>query len=55
MTANNDERALRDKIKDAARATAQIKRHLEQLTEEALAQDPTDKRGGPPGGGNLTL
>jgi hypothetical protein len=34
-----DDRSLSDKIADAARATAEIKRRLEQLTEEAFAQD----------------
>jgi hypothetical protein len=34
-----DDRSLSDKIADAARATAEIKRRLEQLTSEAFAQD----------------
>jgi hypothetical protein len=42
-----DDRSLSDKIADAARATAEIRRHIERLTVEALAQDPTDKRGRP--------
>jgi hypothetical protein len=49
MTANNDDRSLRDKIKDAARATAEIKRHLEHLTEEGLARHSTDKPRSRPG------
>jgi len=35
MTVNCDERSLRDKIKEAERATVEIKRHLEHLTERA--------------------
>jgi predicted ArsR family transcriptional regulator len=44
---STDERSLRDKIKDAERATAEIKRHLEHLTEEGLARHSTDNRGRP--------
>jgi hypothetical protein len=34
---------LRAKVKDAARATAEIWRHLEQLTAEAFAQQQETK------------
>ena len=51
---NSDDRSLRDKIKDAPRATAEIKRHLEHLTEEALARLNRQNEVPPRGGGHLT-
>jgi hypothetical protein len=32
-----DDRSLREKVADAARATADIRRHIERLTTEAFA------------------
>jgi hemerythrin-like domain-containing protein len=32
-----DDRSLREKVADAARATAEIRRHIERLTNEAFA------------------
>jgi hypothetical protein len=40
---------LKARVKDAAKATAEIKRHLEHLTEEALARHSTDKPRSRPG------
>jgi hypothetical protein len=47
MTVNCDERSLRDKIKEAERATVEIKRHLEHLTEEGSQGTQPTNRGRP--------
>jgi hypothetical protein len=47
MTANNDERALRDKLADAARATAEIKHPPRKIDQRGVRTGSTDNGGRP--------